>query len=57
MSKMAAVCNVLIVIQNHLILFVICRYIRVVVVVVVAVEINIIKVALSHCCCKTTVQC
>jgi len=57
MSKMAAVCNVLIVIQNHLILFVICRHIRVVVVVVVVVEINIIKVALSHCCCKTTVQC
>jgi len=27
-----------------------------VVVVVVVVEMNIIKVALSHCCCKTTVQ-
>ena len=27
------------------------------VVVVVVVEMNIIKVALSHCCCKTTVQC
>jgi len=25
-------------------------------VVVVVVELNIIKVALSHCCCKTTVQ-
>jgi len=25
-------------------------------VVVVVVEMNIIKVALSHCCCKTTVQ-
>jgi len=27
------------------------------VVVVVVVEMNIIKVALSHCCCKITVQC
>ena len=25
--------------------------------VVLVVEMNIIKVALSHCCCKTTVQC
>jgi len=25
-------------------------------IVVVVVEMNIIKVALSHCCCKTTVQ-
>jgi len=29
---------------------------QVVVVVVVVVEMNIIKVALSHCCCKTIVQ-
>jgi len=28
----------------------------VVVVVVVVIEMNIIKVALSHCCCRTTVQ-
>jgi len=26
-------------------------------IIVVVVEMNIIKVALSHCCCRTTVQC
>jgi len=31
--------------------------VAVVVVVVVVVEMNIIWVALSHCCCRTTVQC
>jgi len=25
--------------------------------VVVVVEMNIVKMALSHCCCKTTIQC
>ena len=33
------------------------RWRQLVCVVVVVVEMNIIKVALSHCCCKITVQC